>query len=47
MERIIGNLIAGAAVRVAGAVLAVYVALEVGAYVTTTFAAVNSALAVL
>lgn len=46
-SRIIGQLLAGFAVKLAGAALAIYVACEVGAYVTHVFSAVNSGLSVL
>lgn len=44
MERIIGNLIAGFAVRAGGAAAAIYVAITVGHYVQHVFSVVNTAL---
>lgn len=44
MERIIGQLISGFAVRAAGALLALYVAAEVAGYVSHVFGVVNNAL---
>ena len=46
-SRIIGQLLSGFAVRLAGAALAIYVACEVGGYVAHVFGAVNNGLSVL
>lgn len=47
MQRIIGLLISGFAVRTAGAVAAVYVAITVGGYLSHVLATVNHAMGAL
>ena len=44
MARIIGLLISGASVRIAGGALAIYIGMKVAAYVSAVFAIVNHAL---
>jgi hypothetical protein len=47
MARVFGLLFSGAVVRLAGAALAIYVAVTVGSYVANVFGVVNNALSVL